>query len=172
MAAMAQDLRSMRSEIGTLKLEVEALQRENARLQQAVRAARESSENSGDILSVVDVKLAALRRELMAEADANRRKILKELSDKITALAAETEKSMKKLANAINAQPTAAVVPPTFNDDYPKTGIPYEVKPGDTLSGLADQFNSRVGWIRNANKIVDPRRDLRVGQRIFIPQAD
>jgi len=44
------------------------------------------------------------------------------------------------------------------------------VERGDTISGLAQRYQSRVDWIRNANQIADPSRELRVGQKIFIPQ--
>lgn len=168
-AVLTQDVRAMQQQIGVLRLEIEALQRENARLREAVEVARAGAGAQSEVLTAVDVRIASLRREMVEADDANRRRIVTEVGEKIERLAAETERSMKRLANAINAQP-AAVVPLSFDDNYPKTGMPYTVQPGDTLSHLAKRYKSRVDWIRNANKIVDPARDLQVGKKIFIPQ--
>jgi LysM repeat protein len=59
--------------------------------------------------------------------------------------------------------------PVYFSEDYPKTGKPYVVRSGDTLSGIARKHNSTVKYIQNANKIANPAKDLRVGETIFIP---
>lgn len=58
---------------------------------------------------------------------------------------------------------------PNFNNNYPKEGISYTIKPGDTLSVIALKNNSSTNHIQNANRITDPRA-LRPGQVIFIPQ--
>ncbi len=168
-AVLTQDMQAMQQQVGALRLEMEALQRENARLRSAVESARASAGAQSEVLAAVDVRIASLRREMVEADDANRRRIVTEVGEKIERLATETERSMKRLAGAINAQPST-VVPPTFEENYPKTGMPYTVQSGDTLSHLAKRYNSRVDWIRNANKIVDPARDLRVGKKIFIPQ--
>ena len=59
-----------------------------------------------------------------------------------------------------------------FTDNYPKSGVSYEVQSGDTLSQIAVQFGSKVEYIQNANQINDPARDLRVGDIIFIPLTE
>ena len=63
----------------------------------------------------------------------------------------------------------SASQPLEFSDDYPKTGLSYEVQPGDTLSQIALKFGSTVRFIQDANQIKDPARDLRIGDTIFIP---
>ena len=59
-----------------------------------------------------------------------------------------------------------------FPNNYPKSGVSYEVQPGDTLSEIAVRFGSRVEHIQNANQINDPSKDLRVGDIIFIPLTE
>ncbi len=59
-----------------------------------------------------------------------------------------------------------------FSDNYPKSGLSYEVQSGDTLSQIAVQFGSSVEYIQNANQINDPARDLLVGDIIFIPLTE
>jgi LysM repeat protein len=66
------------------------------------------------------------------------------------------------------AQPKIST-PVHFSEDYPKTGVTYTVRSGDTLSAIARAHGSTVKHIQNANKIVNPSRDLQVGQTIFIP---
>ncbi|HEY1111042.1 MAG TPA: LysM domain-containing protein, partial [Opitutaceae bacterium] len=70
------------------------------------------------------------------------------------------------------AEGQAAQRPPTvsFNENYPKEGIAYVVKQGDTLAVIARKHNAKVNDIINANKITDPSK-IMVGQTLFIPGA-
>lgn len=52
---------------------------------------------------------------------------------------------------------------------YPPGTIPYSVKPSDTISGIARQFNTSAFAIAAANPFIDPSY-LQVGQQILIPQ--
>ena len=169
-AVLQQEMDAVTRQVGALRLEVEALRSENARLRQAVEAARAGSGETAEILAAVDARLSNLRTEMTRADDENRRRVVSEVRGQITQLAEETQSNLQQLAAAVNARPGPVAPPVQFDEDYPKTGLPYVVQPGDTISGLAQRFGSRTEWIRNANKIVDPSRDLRVGQNIFIPQ--
>ena len=76
---------------------------------------------------------------------------------------------MEKLAKAIGSRPQASM-PVAFGSDYPQSGITYVVQSGDTLAKIARKNNSKIKWIQDANKIADPSRGLRIGDKIFIPQ--
>ena len=77
---------------------------------------------------------------------------------------------LDKLNASLSGTKIKASAPPeVFSDDYPKTGLSYQVQAGDTLSQIAAKFGSRVQYIQNANLIKDPSRDLRIGDTIFIP---
>jgi murein DD-endopeptidase MepM/ murein hydrolase activator NlpD len=49
--------------------------------------------------------------------------------------------------------------------------ISYTVKAGDTLSAIADQFNTDVATIAGQNMIADPNK-ISVGQQLDIPVED
>ena len=85
------------------------------------------------------------------------------------AMAAQTNAAMEKLAKAIGSRPQASM-PVAFGSDYPQSGITYVVQSGDTLAKIARKNNSKIKWIQDANKIADPSRGLRIGDKIFIPQ--
>lgn len=44
----------------------------------------------------------------------------------------------------------------------------YSVQAGDTVSGIAEKFNSRIDWILQANKM-DAGAILRIGQALLVP---
>jgi LysM repeat protein len=48
------------------------------------------------------------------------------------------------------------------------TGLMYNVRSGDTISGLATRYKSQVDWILKANNI-KPEDTLRIGQALLIP---
>lgn len=60
--------------------------------------------------------------------------------------------------------------PPTPTPPTPPDPTSYVVRPGDTLSAIARQFNSSVAAIAAANQIVNPHY-IYVGQRLIIPTA-
>lgn len=170
-ASLTQDVNILRSQVGALQLDLEDTRRQNANLRQQVEAMRAASGQQQDVMRLVDARLAELRAELLRANATNRTEIINTVTRQVESLAKQTEESMRRIASAVQqGSRPAAATPVTFSSDYPKTGIPYTVQPGDTISGIAARHNSRTNWIRDANQIVDPNRDLRVGANIFIPQ--
>jgi resuscitation-promoting factor RpfA len=74
--------------------------------------------------------------------------------------ATTTKKAVKKAAPAPAAPRRAAAPRPAAAPVTLKNGADYTVKPGDTLSEIARQFNVRGGWTavfnRNRDVIADP----------------
>ncbi len=165
-ANLNEDVRLLAQQVRTLRLEVEALQRENSQLRAQVAAAS-NDEATRRQMADLAAAVEALRREYRAADEAQKKAVVEEFSRQIDALASQTQGALNVVAQAVESRP-AVSAPVRFNDDYPKTGLTYTVRPGDTLSRIAQRHNSSIKDIQNANKIADPR-SLQVGQTIFIP---
>ncbi|MGJ3243728.1 MAG: LysM peptidoglycan-binding domain-containing protein [Opitutales bacterium] len=170
-ANLTQDMGLLTQEVRSLRLEVEAVKRDNAALRQRVEGALGSSQQADLTLQALQARLDRLDRAYAAADAALKKTIIQEVSKQIANLARQTQATIDALAGAINVKPTVSEPAVSFSDDYPREGIVYEVEAGDTLSGIARKLNSSVNDIRNANRIADPRT-IRVGQQLFIPQQD
>lgn len=159
----------MSQQVKTLRLEIEQMQRENKQLRAQLAEATSSSQTDVQI-SNLSSAIEAVRREFKAADAAQKEQILSEMNRQMQALAKETEGAIKTVAEAVGSEPQVET-PVHFSSDYPKTGVTYTVRSGDTLSKIAREHDSNIKHIQNANKIVNPARDLQVGQTIFIPIA-
>ncbi|MDP4694340.1 MAG: LysM peptidoglycan-binding domain-containing protein, partial [Opitutales bacterium] len=168
-ANLNQDVTLIAQQLKTLRLEIEEIQRENVKLRAQVAAAT-SNRSTENQISNLSSAIEALRREYRQADEAQKQQIIAEVTRQIDALAKETQGALNTVANAVGSQPNV-VTPVHFSEDYPKTGKPYVVRSGDTLSGIARAHGSTVKHIQNANKIANPAKDLQVGQTIFIPIA-
>lgn len=165
LADINQDLSLLKREVGSLRSEVEQLRRENAALAEKLRKAEASSTSNDATVAQIN----AAKAEMRASNEAMRRDIIAQVKKEMDSMASQTNQNMQKLASAIDSRPQAAL-PTSFSEDYPKTGISYVVKSGDSLSRIAKENSSKIKWIQDANKITDPNRGLRVGETIFVPQ--
>ncbi|HAZ00302.1 MAG TPA: peptidoglycan-binding protein [Opitutae bacterium] len=168
-ANLSQDVSLLTQQVKTMRLELEELQRENARLRAQAAAASGDYPTQAQI-SRLSAAVESLRREYRAADEVQKQQIIAEVTRQINALAKETQGAINTVAQAFDSQPQVAASV-HFSDDYPKTGRPYVVRAGDTLSAIARSHGSTVKDIQNANKIVNPARDLKVGETIFIPIA-
>jgi LysM repeat protein len=158
-ADLTQDFSALDRQVRSILFELELL-KEN-----------QNSEPTDKAIRLLNAKILKVENELknlrieMAQRD---RALGEQLLSKVTARLDEYFKSLNQSMGA--SQMAESVSQPLeFSDDYPKTGLSYEVQPGDTLSQIALKFGSTVRFIQDANQIKDPARDLRVGDTIFIP---
>ena len=166
-ANLSQDVNLLGQSLKTMRLEIEELRRENARIRAQVATASSKSATNAQI-SNLSVAIETLRREYGSADAQQKQQILAELNRQISALAKETQVAINSIAKAAYNQPKV-VTPVHFSDDFPKTGKTYVVRSGDTLSKIARDHGSTIKHIQNANKIVNPSKDLQVGETIFIP---
>jgi len=168
-ANLEQDVRILQREVGRLRIEIEAVTRENEQLRKALQDQLQSGRDQMVTLATLNSRLEQLRGQLTAAIATSRQELVKEVSAEIERLATQTQAALKALAGSVSAQPQVAQTV-VFNDNYPKTGSPYTVKSGDSLARIARAMNSRVEWIRNANRL--PNDTIFPGQELFIPQQD
>lgn len=168
-ANLNQDVTLIAQQLKTLRLEIEGIQRENVKLRAQVAAAT-SNRSTENQISNLSSAIEALRREYRQADEVQKQQIIAEVTRQIDALAKETQGALNTVASAVGNQPNV-VTPVHFSDEYPKAGVSYVVRSGDTLSGIARKHGSTVKHIQNANKIANPAKDLQVGQTIFIPIA-
>lgn len=168
-ANLNQDVSLLAQQVKTLRLEIEEMRRENDRLRSQVASDRADRDTEAQIDSLSSA-IETLRREYRDADATQKQEIIAEVTRQVEALAEETEQAINVVADAVGAQPQVNT-PVHFSEDYPETGITYTVRSGDTLSKIARKHGSTIKHIQNANKIVNPARDLQVGQTIFIPIA-
>ena len=166
-ANLSQDVNLIEQSLKTMRLEIEELRRENDRIRAQVAALSSKSATSAQIPSL-SVAIETLRREYVLADTQQKQQILVELNRQINALAKETQAAINSIAKATYSQPQVPT-PVYFSEDFPKTGKTYVVRSGDTLSKIAREHRSTIKHIQNANKIVNPSKDLQVGETIFIP---
>lgn len=168
-ANLSQDVSQLVQQVKTLRLEIEQMHRDNKQLRLQLAAATSNRQTDAQISSLMSA-IDTLRQEYKA-ADADQKKqIILELNRQMKAFASETQNAINVVAEAVGSEPQVST-PVSFSSDYPKTGITYSVRSGDTLSKIARDHGSTTKHIQNANKIVNPSKDLQVGQTIFIPIA-
>ncbi len=166
-ANLSQDVNLLEQSLKTMRLEIEELRRENTSMRAQVASASSKSDASVQI-SNLSVAIETLRREYGLADAQQKQQILAELNRQVSALAIETQSAINSIAKAAYNQPQVST-PVYFSDDFPKTGKTYVVRSGDTLSKIARDHGSTIKNIQNANKIVNPSKDLQVGETIFIP---
>ena len=166
-ANLSQDVNLLEQSLKTMRLEIEELRRENTSMRAEVASASSKSDASVQI-SNLSVAIETLRREYGLADTQQKQQILAELNRQISVLAKETQSAINSIAKAAYIPPQVPT-PVYFSDDFPKTGKTYVVRSGDTLSKIARDHGSTIKHIQNANKIVNPSKDLQVGETIFIP---
>jgi LysM repeat protein len=166
LANLRSDMDRIDQTVRALRIEVEALQRENRQLTELLRT--ELSNQPADVITraQLDSLLASYERRIQAANKSSRDTLVNEVSKEIETLAEQTQKAISALSRAIGSQPQMQQVV-TFNDDFPSTGTTYTVKRGDTLGRIARENGSRVDWIRNANRLATDT--IFPGQELFIP---
>lgn len=162
-ADLSQDIALLDRQIRGLKLDIEFLKENQAET------------NKQPSIRTLDIKLNQMSNDLNAlkmAISAQEKRIKQSVLD-------EVAKQMNIYVSNINSQldlknnpGKKSEVKEVFTDNYPKSGVSYEVQSGDTLSQIAVQFGSKVEYIQNANQINEPARDLRVGDIIFIPLTE
>jgi LysM repeat protein len=90
-----------------------------------------------------------------------------ELNKKFQQIIEQMNRGFEQVSASANTANESKV--PTFSNDYPKNGFVHKVEKGETVSSIAQKYNSKVSWIIDANQIADPTKVF-VGRELFVPQ--
>ena len=165
LADLRSDVDRLDHVVRALRLEVEALRRENRELQEWVRN-QIGGVGQGVSPEQLNAVLKEFERKQQSVNETSRQALVNEVSKEIETLAEQTQKAINALAKSVEGQPQLEQVI-VFSDDYPKSGTTYTVKSGDSLAKIARQMGSKVDWIRNANRLSSDI--IYPGQELFIP---
>ena len=162
-ADLSQDIKLMDRQIRSLSLEIEILKDNQAETNNrpSLRALEMKLNQMGNDLNALKLALSAQERRI-------KQAVLDEVNKQMNVYVSNINSRLGYIDDSENKRDVKEV----FSDNYPKSGVSYEVQSGDTLSQIAVQFGSRVEYIQNANQINDPARDLLVGDIIFIPLTE
>lgn len=166
LANLRSDIDRLDQIVRALRLEVEALQRENRELREFVQEQLRAQSDDAVTRDQVTAIISRFEQRMQEANQANHQAIILEVAKEIEALAEQTRTAIQALSRSVAAQPQLQQVV-TFNDDFPTTGITYTVKAGDTLGRIARENKSQVAWIRNANRLANDT--IFPGQELFIP---
>jgi|SRR5690625_3519824 len=173
-ANLRADIQVLDRRMREMALAMEDLRLENRRLNAELERTKGRLNQPVDSVSHEQLERAInnLRQQMQAANSEQGRRILNDVTRQIEALGKQTQNALDTMARNVSSRsssPPTPANPPSFSDDFPKEGISYTVKSGDTLSGIAARHKSTVRDIQNANRIADPG-SIQVGQTLFIPQ--
>lgn len=174
LANLRADIQVLDRRMREMALAMEDLKMENRRLAVELERAKTRLNQPSDGVSYEQLERAInnLRQQMHAADNEQGRRILNDVTRQIEELGKQTQNALDAMARNVSARtssPPAAASAPSFSDDFPKEGISYTVKSGDTLSGIATRHNSTVRDIQNANRLANPG-SIQIGQTLFIPQ--
>ncbi|PIP60125.1 MAG: hypothetical protein COY94_08290 [Verrucomicrobia bacterium CG_4_10_14_0_8_um_filter_43_34] len=161
LAGLVQDVEELRYRVGQMRLDNESLKKDIAELKRSLVFVQNEQKKL-----VVTIK--EMEKEWKALNEAQRKDIITQVSQQIQKLAAQTQAAIDGLSQQVSKKSDRKG---GMAATYAKEGFEYTVQPGDTLSKIADKYNSNVNELQVANEIGNPR-GLRSGEKIFIPQKN
>lgn len=167
LANLTQDVRLLSQKLGQLEVRMGQLERENRELKEQLVSQKKLEKRLARYDDTLKSSLNEIRQAFRSADEAQKKAIISAVSKQISELAEQTQKTIDALADYVGHQ-GSAIPQIQFSDDFPKTGIRYEVKPGDTIAKIASDHDVPVKDIINANQLANPDR-IKVGQNLFIP---
>ena len=168
LANLKQDLELINREVTGLRSEVELLRRENAQLRvaldQVARSPKTNDQNG--LLLELQNRLQVLELSQKQSTRVQGR-MQEEVNQKFQQIIEQMNSGFEKVS--IQKKSSSSSQTPAFSSNYPKNGFVHKVEKGETVSSIAQKYQSKVSWIIDANQIVDPTKVF-VGRELFVPQ--
>ena len=168
MANLKQDLELINREVTGLRSEVELLRRENAQLRVALEQVSRSPQSNQETGLVLELQNRMQVLELAVKQSERARESMQDgVNQKFKQMIEQMNLGFEQVTNQ-NKQKSVPP-PPSFSTDYPKNRFVHKVEKGETVSSIAQKYQSKVSWIIDANQIADPTKVF-VGRELFVPQ--
>jgi len=168
MANLKQDLELINREVTGLRSEVELLRRENAQLRVALEQVSRSPQSNQETGLVLELQNRMQVLELALKQSERARESMQDgVNQKFQQMIEQMNLGFEQVTSQ-NKQKSAPQ-PQSFSTDYPKNGFVHKVEKGETVSSIAQKYQSKVSWIIDANQIADPTKVF-VGRELFVPQ--
>ena len=168
LANLKQDLELINREVTGLRSEVELLRRENAQLRVALEQVARSpkpNEQNGHLLELQNrLQVLEFSQKQSARAQGS---MQEEVNQKFQQIIEQMNSGFEKVSSQKKSQSSPTT--PAFSTNYPKNGFVHKVEKGETVSSIAQKYQSKVSWIIDANQIADPNKVF-VGRELFVPQ--
>ena len=168
LANLKQDLELINREVTSLRSEVELLRRENAQLRVAfdqVARSPKPNEQNGLLLELQNrLQVLEFSQKQSARAQGS---MQEEVNQKFQQIIEQMNSGFEKVSSQKKSSSPSQT--PAFSTNYPKNGFVHKVEKGETVSSIAQKYQSKVSWIIDANQIADPNKVF-VGRELFVPQ--
>jgi LysM repeat protein len=171
LANLRADVQALDRRVREMSIAMEDLVRRNRELSAEIEQQKRRNGQLEDLVGQAQLERAIqdLNQRMQAANAEQRRQIIREVTQQIESLGKQTQAAIDALARNVSSRPAQVASRPSFSDDFPREGVSYTVRSGDTLSAIATRHNSTVRDIQNANQISNPA-SIQVGQVLFIPQ--
>src|SRR5690625_3435706 len=141
-ANLRADIQVLDRRMREMALAMEDLQNANRKLHSELERMRQQVNRPNDGVSQgqLDRAISNLRQQFQSASSEQQRQILKDVTRQIEALGKQTKDALDTIARSSSGRSSGSSnskPPPSFSDDFPKTGVSYTVKSGDTLSEVA-----------------------------------
>ena len=167
-ANLKQDLELINREVTGLRSEVELLRRENAQLRVALEQVSRSPKSNQEPGLVLELQNRMQVLELsLKQSERARERMQDGVNQKFQQMIEQMNLGFEQVTSQ-NKQKSVPK-PPSYSTDYPKNGFVHKVEKGETVSSIAQKYQSKVSWIIDANQIADPTKVF-VGRELFVPQ--
>ena len=168
MANLKQDLELINREVTGLRSEVELLRRENAQLRVALEQVSRTPQSNQETGLVLELQNRMQVLELAVKQSERARESMQDgVNQKFKQMIKQMNLGFEQVTTQNKQKSTPQ--PPSFSTDYPKNGFVHKVEKGETVSSIAQKYQSKVSWIIDANQIADPTKVF-VGRELFVPQ--
>lgn len=154
LARQQADFDTLRTDVDVLKEKLNGIQMEQQALARDIEALRKTPREDAAARARLE-QLEQQIRAVNAARESDRRQIVDDISRKVAGIVGSSSSGSR---SSSSGRPSGGT----------ETGYEHEVKPGETISAIAQAYKVSVSAIMRANNMKSSDK-LRVGQKLFVP---